>query len=166
MDCCINFVSPRFGVLLPFQSPRQMDVLPEEFVEYQLLQNEDIPPHVWDKASIVDDDHTYQRMDIVWHHISTLKAPDGRLRFSHLSKIAMLVLIIPHSNGEEERVFSMVCKNKTAFRPSLDLKGMLSSILTIKLAHTEATHQFEPNKELLKTAKSATKEYNCAHCSK
>ena len=139
MDCCINFVSRRFGVLLAFQSPRQMDVLPEEFVEYQLLRNEDIPPHVWDKASIVVDDHTYHRMDIVWHHISTLKAPDGRLRFSHLSKVAMLVLIIPHSNGKEEHVFSMVCKNKTAFRPSLDPKGTLSSILTIKLTHRSNT---------------------------
>ena len=75
----------------------------------------------------------------------------------------MLVLIIPHSNAEEERVFSMVRKNKTAFRPALDPKGTLSSILTIKLAHTEAAHQFEPNKELLKTAKSATRVYITVH---
>lgn len=165
--CYFNFVPLRFGALLPFQSPREMDVLLDEFVEYQLLQDDDIPSDVWDKASIViDDDTTYHRMDIVWHHISTLKAPDSRLRFSRLSKVAMLVLIIPHSNAEEERVFSMVRKNKTAFRPALDPKGTLSSILTIKLAHTEAAHQFEPNKELLKTAKSATRVYNRAHCSK
>ena len=44
--------------------------------------------------------------------------------------------IIPHSNAEEERVFSMVQKNKTAFRPSLDPKGTQSSILTMKLANT------------------------------
>ena len=134
-----------------------MDALSEEFVEYQLLRKEDIPLQVWDKASIViDDDHTYHRMDVLWHHIGTLKAPDSSLRFSRLSAVAKLVLVIPHSNAEEERVFSMVRKNKTAFRPSLDPKGTLSSILTIKLAHTEAAHQFEPNKELLKTAKSAT----------
>lgn len=163
----VEYFVERFGALLPFQSPREMDVLLDEFVEYQLLQDDDIPSDVWDKASIViDDDTTYHRMDIVWHHISTLKAPDSRLRFSRLSKVAMLVLIIPHSNAEEERVFSMVRKNKTAFRPALDPKGTLSSILTIKLAHTEAAHQFEPNKELLKTAKSATRVYNRAHCSK
>ena len=55
-------------------------VMLDEFVEYQLLQDDDIPSDVWDKASIViDDDTTYHRMDIVWHHISTLKAPDSRL---------------------------------------------------------------------------------------
>jgi hypothetical protein len=57
-------------------------------------------------------------------------------------------------------------QEQDAFRPALDPKGTLSSILTIKLAHTEAAHQFEPNKELLKTAKSATRVYNRAHCSK
>ena len=144
-----------------------MDALSEEFIAYQLLQDEDIPSHVWDKATVVadDDGHEYYRMDILWHHISTLKSLDGRARFSRLSKLAMLVLVIPHSNAEEERIFSMVRKNKTAFRPSLDPKGTLSSILRIKLAHTEAAHQFEPNKDVLKEAKTATMLYNHAHLS-
>ena len=54
----------------------------------------------------------------------------------------------------------MVRKNKTAFRPSLDPKGTLSSILTIKLSND---HSSEPNKETLKKAKSATYEYNREH---
>ena len=45
--------------------------------------------------------------------------------FERLSAVAMLILVIPQSNAEE-RVFSMVRKNKTAFRPSLDPKGTLS----------------------------------------
>jgi len=36
--------------------------------------------------------------------------------------MSKLILVLPHSNVEE-RVFSMVRKNKTAFRPSLDPKG-------------------------------------------
>jgi hypothetical protein len=36
---------------------------------------------------------------------------------------------------KEERIFSMVQKHKTAFRASLDPKGTLSSILTVKLAN-------------------------------
>ena len=60
----------------------------------------------------------------------------------------------------------MVHKDKMAFRPSLDPKGTLSSILTIKLAKTVPAHGFEPTKELLKTAKSATWEYNKAHSKK
>ena len=97
---------------------------------------------------------------------STLRAPDHTFRFSRLCKVAKLVLVIPYSNAEEERVLSMVRKNKTAFRPSLDPKGTLSSILTIKLANTAPAHCFEPTKELLKTAKSATWEYNKAHSKK
>ena len=38
-------------------------------------------------------------------------------------------------------------------------------ILTIKLACNKAAHQYQPNKELLKTAKSATRECNLAHLS-
>ena len=52
----------------------------------------------------------------------------------------------------------MVRKNKTAFRPSLDPKGTLSSTLTIKLASQEAAHRYEPSKEVLRKAKSATSD--------
>ena len=47
---------------------------------------------------------------------------------------AMLVLTIPHSNTDEERVFSMVMKNKTPFCQSLALDTTLPSLLTVKLA--------------------------------
>ena len=83
-----------------------------------------------------------------------------------LSSISKLILVLPHSNAEEERLFSIVRKNKTAFRPTLDPKGTLSSILTIKFAGKEPAHQFEPPKELLKKAKSATSEYNKMHSKK
>ena len=83
--------------------------------------------------------------------------------FNQLCQVAKLVLVIPHSNATEKRVFSMVRKNKTAFRPSPDPKGTLSSIITIKLASTEAAHKYEPSKEVLQQAKSATWEYNKAH---
>ncbi len=161
-----EFIPCRFSTLLPFQSPQELDLL-LEFTEFQLMNDSDIPQDVWEKATVVEDEeHTYYRMDIVWHYISTLRAPDNALRFSRLSRIAMLVLIIPHSNAQEERVFSMVRKNKTAFRPSLDPKGTLSSILTIKLANSDQAHRFEPSKELLKKAKSATWDYNKVHSRK
>ena len=87
-----------------------------------------------------------------------LKAVDNSFRFPRLSKVAKLVLTIPHSNAQEERLFSMVRKNKTAFRPSLDPKGTLSSILAIKLAAREPAHCFEPPKEVLSQANVATWE--------
>ena len=157
----------RFSTLLPYESPKELDQLLEEFTDFQMLHDRDIPNDVWDKAIVHQKEEvSYYRMDTVWHHIATMRAPDNTLRFARLSRIAKLTLVIPHSNAQEERVFSMVRKNKTAFRPSLDPKGTLSSILTIKLASTEPAHSFEPAKEVLKKAKSATWEYNKAHSKK
>ena len=142
-----------------------MERVHEEFTEYQLLNDSDIPEDIWRKATVVEeeDGSTYHRMDIIWQYLSTVRAPDNTLRFARLSNIAKLVLIVPHSNAEEERVFSMVRKNKTCFRPSLDPKGTLSSILTIKLADNLPAHVYQPSKEVLKKAKSATWEYNKTH---
>lgn len=140
----------------------------EEFLDYQLLEESDIAQSVWNDATVVqDDDNKYYRMDILWHHMSTIRDPDSTYRFGRLSAVAMLTLVIPHSNAEEERVFSMVRKNKTAFRPSLDPAGTLSSILTIKLArNTQPSHTYEPTSGVLKSAKSATWEYNKTHTNK
>ena len=88
------------------------------------------------------------------------------LRFPRLTNVGKVVLTIPHSNAEEERLFSMVRKNKTAFRPNLDPAGTLSSILSIKLAAKEPAHCFEPSSEVLKNAKAATWEFNKAHSRK
>lgn len=53
-------------------------------------------------------------------------------------------------------------QNKTAFRASVDPKGTLSSLVTIKLASTQHVHMYEPLQELLKKMKSAMWEYNQA----
>lgn len=108
----------------------------------------------------------HHRMDIIWHHLSSMKAPDHTLRFSRLCQVAKLVMVISHSNAQEKCIFSMIRKNKTSFRPNLDPKGTLSSILTVKLASTEQAHRYEPSQEVLHKAKSATWEYNKAHSTK
>ena len=87
---------------------------------------------------------------------SFLKYYNLQKRFSCISHVAKLVLVIPHLNAEEVRTFSMVCKNKTAFCPNLDPKGTLSSILTIKLASHQPANVFKPPKSMLKKGKTAT----------
>ncbi len=74
------------------------------------------PPHVeeavWQAALVVDDDsNQHCRMDIVWKHLSEMRNPDNSLMFKKLSKVTLLVLTLPHSNAEEERLFSMITKN-------------------------------------------------------
>ena len=144
-----------------------MDNLSEEFTQYQLLDDSIIPRDIWDRSTVMDDEkQAYHRMDVLWHYLSSLKYPDNSLRFPRLTNVGKVVLTIPHSNAEEERLFSMVRKNKTAFRPKLDPAGTLSSILSIKLAAKEPAHCFEPSSEVLKNAKAATWEFNKAHSRK
>ena len=73
------------------------------------------------------------------------------------------LLPLPHSNASEERVFSVVKKNKTPFRASMGF-NTLGFILTVKLANPNAT-KFKPEKTPLKSAKSETLEYNKRHSS-
>ena len=102
------------------------------------------------------------RMDVIWGHLNTTKSADGAPRFDLLVRVALTVLCIPHSNAEEERVFSMIGKNKRAERSSLQVKGTLSSIMTVKLAELNAK-TFTPPASVLKAAKSAIYEYNKKH---
>ena len=75
------------------------------------------------------------RMDVVWGYLGNLKI-SGYPRFQNLNKVAQLVLVLPHSNAEEERASSLVRKNKTCFRGNLDINRILSAIMTIKINST------------------------------
>ena len=79
--------------------------------------------------------------------------------FKCLPKLAEIFLVLPHSNAELERLFSVVRKNKTDSRSSLELDGTLSSILAMKSKYPESRtpcFKWEPDKEIIKCAKSAT----------
>ena len=135
-----------------------MNAIEEEILQCQLLNDKDIPESTWDSAKI-EDDSTHFRMDILWSFLLKMKDPSGTAMFERLAKVAILVLTLPHSNAEEERVFSMVTKNKTKFRPSLKLDGTLSSILTIKLANPQPCILYEPTQAVLDSARKATSSY-------
>ena len=131
------FLIFRYPSLLPFSSPGDLNKLCEEFFDYQMMERTELPESVWKSALVVDSESQYYRMDEVWTYLSSMKSVDGTLWFPMLTKVAQLVLVLPHSNAQEERVFSLVTKNKTMFRPNLKLDGTLSSILTVKLANPE-----------------------------
>ena len=106
------------------------------------------------------EDHVYYRMDTLWAYLSTVKdGVSGLPTFSLLSKVAKLVLTLPHSNADEERVFSLIRQNKTDFRNSLALDGTLSSILTVKMSCQEPCYKFEPTADVIKKSKKAMWEY-------
>ena len=155
----VLFFVRRFKIDLSADEIIQLD---EEFIEYQLLKEEEIPKSVWDDATIVESEETkYFRMDVIWGYLAKQKSCFGRFSYKLLSKITKLVLVLPHSNAGEERVLSMIRKNKTTFRSSMSFET-LSSILTVKLSNAEAQN-FKPKKELTKATRSATYEYNKQH---
>jgi len=134
-----------------------------------MFEDSEVLKMAWEVALVVENKdqgiHKY-RMDIIWSYLSGARTMDGKLLFKKLANVALLVLTLPHSNTQEERVFSMVTKNKTKFRPSLELDGTLSNILTIKLANADPCYAFEPPQEVLDATKNATVEYNRAHNSR
>ena len=145
-------------------NPEIINLLSEQFLDYQLLNDHDIPNSVWQSACTMDDDRNkYSRVDILWGCISQMKDCIGKHRFDILFKVVKLVLVLPHSNASEERVFSIVRKNKTTFRAGMRF-NTLGSILTVKLANPNAT-KFKLDKALLRSAENATWEYNKRHSS-
>ena len=83
----------------------------------------------------------HYRVDILWWYIAHMKQPGSSAkRFQHLTRIVEAVLVIPHSNAEEERLFSIVRKNKTDSRSCLGLDGTLSNILAMKFSGLSRTN--------------------------
>lgn len=167
----VGYFVERFPTLLPFSDTQMQEKLLQQFTAYQTLQDTEIPPYVWKDAKVTEasgqDTCDSYRMDVLWAYLSTMKDTiTGQTAFSLLSQVAKLVLTLPHSNADEERVFSLIRQNKTDFRSSLSLDGTLSSILTVKMSCKEPCYKFEPTAEVIKQSKKATWSYNQAHSSK
>lgn len=78
--------------------------------------------------------------------VSTVKNIDGKLTFELLTKVALLVLAIPHSNAEEQRI-------SPNFIQIMKLDETLASTLTMKVANPQPCYKFEPPQEVLESAK-------------
>ena len=88
-------------------------------------------------------------MDMVWGYL--------RQRFSLLNEIALAILVIPHSNAADERVFSMIRKNKTEIRSRSDLSNLLNSVMRVMMSLPEQIqpcYHSKSDKELLKKCQS------------
>ena len=138
-----------------------LDQLQEQFLNYQLLSEADIPKEA--KANIdLSEEHLYG-VDVLWGFLRGVKKPGtNSFEFDLLFKVAEVVMMILHSNAGEERIFSLINKNKTPSRSSLKLDGTLSSLITVK-THIENPLQWQPSKTLLEKAKKATRAYNDKH---
>ena len=121
------------------------DKVLEEFVDYQSLTDDEIGHNHWSEAEVVDgkdedDNKTVPYcVDILWYYIASMRLSETSIsRFKVLPRIAVIVLVLPHSNASLERLFSIIRKNKTDMRSSLKLDGTLSSILSMKTHNPES----------------------------
>ena len=145
------------------------DLLFDEFVDYQSMCYDDISADVWAEAEVVDEKNENENkivhccIDVLWHYIAKIIVPGTCNKwFKRLPQVASLVLVLPHSNTGLERLFSVVRKNKTGMRSSLQL-GTLSSILASKTCNPESLnlcYKWRPDKDLLDLSKKATIAYN------
>ena len=138
-----------------------MDKLNDQYLSYQILVDEDIPNSVKESTGL-DAEHPY-RVDVLWHYLKDVKKPGTtEHQFDLLFRVAEVIMTIPHSNAGEERIFSLINKNKTPSRSSLGLDGTLSSLITVK-TYIVKPLEWKPSTSVLENAKKATRTYNIQH---
>ena len=126
----VSFVGTQ--TLCPFTSAKDLEELTQEVHDFATMDKEELPKSVRELTN-ANKGGTRLRPDIVWDHLQEMTTLEGHKGFPRLSKIAPLVLTIPHSNAGEERVFSMIKRNLTSLRSCLDQEETLGSIMMIKM---------------------------------
>ena len=153
-----HFIS-RFATLLPFASLAEQVRISEELSAYQRLDDSFIPPAVLSSAKVGEEKCFTLSIGPHLELLGYSERPDGRKAFPRLSAVAKLVLVLPHSNAGEEKVFSLVRKNKTPFRANLSVEGTLPNFL----ATVVPCHKFEPPDAVIEKSKKVTWDYNKKH---
>ena len=60
----VEYFVSRYPHLHGLTVPKEMELLQEEFVCYQLLNDSDIPTDIWDAVRVGEDDNTYTSIGI------------------------------------------------------------------------------------------------------
>ena len=98
-----------------------------------------------------------------WLSALNMKSPMGSPKHEHLIILALQLLSIPMSNADSERVFSLVKRIKTVFRPNL-VPETVSVLIRCRFNKTMQCcdmHKFEDS--LLSKAKNCTRERNLSY---
>ena len=127
----------------------EVDQLVEQFSDYQLAPVEELP-------SCADDGMIEQ----FWGEMGNLTDNfSNTKRFGILGKVAKTLLILPNSNADSERAFSIIKKIHTEFRSDLN-NETLCALLSCKFNQTVQCFDYKPSKDVLKAAKNAASDYN------
>ena len=132
-----------------------INALRDEFMDFKLSPAEH--PAVDTYKSATDDDKP--RPGQFWNEVGRMKTFDGELRFPSLVKLMVGLLLIPSSNADSERGFSMLRKIHTDQHPTLK-QSTIISLMSIKFNAEECCHDSVFNEDLLTKCRKATVTYN------
>ena len=133
-------------------SSDEIDILDMEFRDYRASPLEELPGFNIEETRAID--HFWRAMANVTS-ITNLEV----YRFGTLSSFAQILLILPHSNADPERLFSMVRKIETEERRQLD-PSTVCDLLSVKINNDQPCYLNKHliNGTMLEKAKKATME--------
>lgn len=127
-------------------SHTECDQLQEEFDDYVVTPASELPSEE-------------KGVDNFWSLMADIKDPfTVKPRFGLLSKLAKSCCVIPTSNADPERIFSMLKKIQTDMRSELNT-DTICSLMCAKQNQDINCYQFEPSESLLMSAKKAVVNY-------
>lgn len=127
----------------------EVELLEDQYTDYLLASKEDLPPFEED-------------IDFFWHEMqSVVDICTQKPRFDILAKLAKTLLVLPNSNADSERAFSIIKKIHTEFRSELNNKT-LNALLSCKFNQSVECFNYTPTSEVLINSKSATVAYNAS----
>ena len=100
--------------------------------------------------------------DAFWGTPLNMNTSSNVPRFPLMKKLFSVLLCLPHSNADSERVFSQVHKINIEYRKRMGHET-LTALLQVKMNCDDRCFQTSPTKDMLCAAKEATKAYNQQH---
>ena len=130
----IQFIEP--NVALSYDSRNTLPTLETLLYKYEhLLPNPKLLENEWRKLASYFDENEKELLrkklpESFWSKISEITDLEESPVFENLSSLAKIILTLPHSNAETERIFSMVCDTKSKKRNKMDIE-LLTSLISI-----------------------------------
>ena len=98
-------------------------------------------------------------VDVFWGTMAEIKNPvTDSYQYKTLSKLAKACCILPTSNADTERMFSILKKIQTDQRSELNI-ATICELITAKQNQDIPCFEYEPSDSLLKSAKKAVLSY-------
>ena len=134
-------------------SDEDVDEMLEEWRTFQVMP--DLPPF----KDVPADGNPPDQPDAWWAHIFKMKGPSGVTTFDKLKELIHVLLILPYDQVPVERVFSMVNKIDTKFRPSIG-NTTVCALLACKINSEVPCQQLNVSVQLLHDVRAVASKRN------